>query len=83
MGLAGNILEDKTIRCSRVDPALTGEQLADIITERLQTQQKVQAIRQVLNGDPKEKDIHMVQDQKGHKGSKGKGNSKGKSQGKG
>ena len=81
MGLAGNIREDKTIWCSRVHPALTGEKLAEFITERLQNQEKVQAVRQVLNGDPKEKDIHVIQDQKGHKGSKGKGNSKGKSQG--
>ena len=45
MGLAGNVLDEHVVRCSRVEPTLTGEQLADFVTERLQGQQKFQALK--------------------------------------
>ena len=66
MGLAGNTLHGCTVKCSRVDHSLSGEQLADFITERLQTQHKLETLREVLEGAPKAKMVQQVQHGKEH-----------------
>ena len=44
--LGGHSLDNHIIKCSRVDHALSTEELADFITGRLQTDQKLQTMRQ-------------------------------------
>ena len=63
MGLAGNAFDNYIVKCSRVDPSLNADQLVDFVTERLQTQHKMQILTQSLEPTMPAKQVHQVQQQ--------------------
>ena len=61
MGLAGNAFDDHLVKCSRVDPSMTADQLVEFVTDRLQTQHKLQTLRQSMEHNLPAKQVHQVQ----------------------
>jgi hypothetical protein len=62
VGLNNWSLEGQVIRASRMDKALTGDAVADFITERLQTEQKLLNMRNNWEEPPRFK-VHQVEPQ--------------------
>ena len=73
MSVAGMSLHGQVVKCSRMDASLTGEQLADFVTSRLETEQKLQNMRETWRTEAKPKDIQVVESG----GSQGKSSQKG------
>ena len=61
MGLAGNTLHDQVIKCTMVDPTLSGDKLADFVNDRLQMEQKLLALQHALGDVPKTRNVNQIQ----------------------
>ena len=75
MSMVGMTLEGKPIRCSRMDSSLTGDQLAEFITSRLETEQKLSLLRETWSTEVQSRDVQVV---KGEKKKSGQAQSKGR-----
>ncbi len=60
LNLAGHSLDGHLVKCSRVDPTLDGDQLADFILQKLLTEQKLNTMRQTWAEQPKISDIQVI-----------------------
>ena len=58
--LAGHSLDGHLVKCSRVDPTLDGDQLAEFILQKLLTEQKLHTMRQTWAEQPKSSNIQMI-----------------------
>ena len=61
MGLSGYSLEGHVVKCSKVDFALTGDQLVDYITQKLQAEQRLQNLRSTFEPSMVSSDVHLVE----------------------
>ena len=69
LGLGGYTLDNQVVKCSRMEPALSGEEICDLVTERLQTEHRLKSLQQTWGSGPKTREVQVVSTEKG----KGKG----------
>ena len=61
ISLAGHLYDDKAIKCSRVDPTLSGDDMAEFIRQKLETTHKLQTLRQTWDDVPKATSTNAVE----------------------
>ena len=65
LGLTGHSLDGKVVKCSRTDSVLSCDQLCDFISDKLETDMKLQSLRATWDNSPQPKDIQQVEKGKG------------------
>ena len=84
MGLAGHTLGGLLVKCSRADSTMSGEDICDFVTQRLQTEHRWLSLQQTWGMGPKSRQVAAVHNEHmGNQEGKGKDRRPNSPQGKG
>ena len=61
LNLGGYTIDNKVVRCSKVDPTLSGDDIAQFILTKLQTLKRVQTMRQTWDDPPRNVSVSAVE----------------------